>query len=243
MVDYKVNKEQMMAHWWQSSLGQHVLEQEKTVLQSLAQHFYGDYQVQLGVALNLLPKRTVTKQQKVMAVSADIQGNNEALPFKCYRLDTLLLVHVLEFSDDPHQVLREVERVLVADGTVVLCNFNPWSWWGLRCLFSWQDTPPWNGHFFRQSRIKDWLSLLNFEIVATEKLLFRPPIHSKKWFAKLASIERWGKRLWPILSGVSIIVATKRTIPLMPISQKWQTKQLFPTTLANKPVTKEKING
>ena len=243
MVDYKANKEQMMANWWQSSLGQHVLEQEKTVLQSLAQYFHGDYQVQLGVECNLLPNNTVAKQQKIMANSADIEGNNEALPFKCYGLDTLLLVHVLEFSDDPHQVLREVERVLVADGTVILCRFNPWSWWGLRCLFSWQDTPPWSGHFFGQSRIKDWLSLLNFEIVATEKLLFRPPIHSKKWFAKLVAIERWGKRLWPIFSGVSIMVATKRTIPLTPIAHKWQTKRLFPAALANKPVTKEKING
>lgn len=243
MVDYKTNKEQKMANWWQSSLGQHVLEQEKAVLQSLSQYFHGEYQIQLGVKPVLLPSNIAAKQQKVMAVSADIEGDNEALPFKCYGLDTLLLVHILEFADEPHQILREVERTLVADGTVVLCSFNPWSWWGLRCLLSWQESPPWNGLFFRQSRIKDWLSLLNFEIIATEKLLFRPPIHSNKWFSKLSAMERWGKRLWPIFSGVSIIVATKRTIPLTPVSHKWQTTRLFPAALANKPATKEKING
>ncbi len=243
MVDYKTDTEKIMPDWWKSSLGQHVLEQERFVLQSLVQHFHGDYQVQLGAKQAILPTVSGAKSQKVMASSADIAGDNEALPFKCYRLDTLLLVHVLEFSDDPHQVLREVERVLVADGTVILCCFNPWSWWGLRSLLSWQDVPPWNGHFFRKSRVNDWLSLLNFEIIATEKVLFRPPVYSEKWFVKLAPMERWGKRFWPIFSGVSIIVATKRTVPLTPLSHKWQTKRLFPTALANKPVTKEKING
>ncbi|NQY27335.1 MAG: methyltransferase domain-containing protein [Piscirickettsiaceae bacterium] len=242
MTDYKTNKEKRMSNWWKSALGRHVLEQERAVLQSLSTYFDGDYQVQLGVKEKLLPTVAGVKQQKVMAHLSDVDGCNEALPFKCYGLDTLLLIHVLEFSDDPHQVLREVERVLVADGTVILCCFNPWSWWGLRCLFSWQDTPPWNGHFFRRSRIKDWLSLLNFEIVATEKVLFRPPVYSEKWFAKLAPMERWGKRLWSIFSGVSIIVATKRTIPLTPIFHRWQTKRLFPAALANKPVIKEKIN-
>ena len=244
MIDYKTNKKNMMSDWWQSALGQCVLRQEHALLQSLASHFYGYYQLQMGVEQKLLPAVTRFSHQKVMARSADVEGNSEALPFKCHSLDTLLLSHELEFSTDPHQVLREVERVLVADGTLVLVCFNPWSLWGLRRWFSWQDQPPWHGHFFSQTRIKDWLALLNFEVVTIERYLFRPPIQSEKWLGWLAPMERWGQRLWPVFSGASILVAKKRTIPLTPITSYWRAKQLFPTSsFVNKPVTREKIDG
>ncbi|PHS71463.1 MAG: methylase [Methylophaga sp.] len=243
MVDYKAGRERMMSEWWKSPLGQSVLMQEQALLQDFSGYFQGYCQLQIGVDQKILPNVPQTHCQKVMASSADVEGHDEALPFKSHSLDTLLLSHVLEFSADPHQVLREVERVLVADGTLVLCCFNPWSLWGLRRLFSWQDNPPWQGHFFTQARIKDWLALLNFEVVATEKYLFRPPVRSACWFGRLRSMERWGKRLWPILSGATILVTTKRTIPLTPITKRWQARQLFPSgSFVKKPATREKIN-
>ena len=55
-----------------------------------------------------------------------------ALPFPAASLDLVVLPHTLELSADPHQVLREVERVLVPEGRVVLSGFNPASLWGLR---------------------------------------------------------------------------------------------------------------
>lgn len=244
MVDYKTNNPKMMIDWWQSPLGQHVLMQEKALLKSLVSHFYGYYQLQIGIDKRMLPEVSIPSQQKIMAKSADVEGNSEALPFKCHSIDTLLLSHELEFSADPHQVLREVERVLVADGTLILCCFNPWSLWGLRRLFSWQSNPPWHGHFFSQSRIKDWLALLNFEVITIERFLFCPPVRSEKWLGCFAFMERVGMRIWPAFSGARIMVAKKRTIPLTPVTMNWRTGQLFPTgRLVNKPVTREKING
>jgi hypothetical protein len=38
----------------------------------------------------------------------------------------------LELARDPHHALREVERVLVPEGRVVISGFNPASLWGLR---------------------------------------------------------------------------------------------------------------
>jgi len=233
MIDNKIT------HWWNSALGQAVLEQEKTTLQSYSHYFYGYYQLQLGLKSSLFPKTPQAHQQTIMADSADIEACNEALPFKAYSLDLVLLGHVLEFSDDPHQVLREVERILVADGIVILCCFNPWSLWGLKRLFSWQDQAPWQGYFFRQSRIKDWLSLLNFNIINTEQILFRPPIKSKKWFNKFQFMEQWGQRIWRPFSAVKIIIAQKQTMPLTPIHQQaWHSKNLFSGTVIPRPATR-----
>jgi SAM-dependent methyltransferase len=56
------------------------------------------------------------------------------------------MAHALEFHDDPHQILREVERVLIPEGELIITGFNPISIWGLR-----QRLPncpgdfPWNG--------------------------------------------------------------------------------------------------
>ncbi len=63
----------------------------------------------------------------------------EALPFKDRSLDLVLLPHTLERSVDPHQALREVERVLVPEGRVVIAGLNPFSAWSL----SW-----WSAVFF-----------------------------------------------------------------------------------------------
>ncbi|HEC59741.1 hypothetical protein LCGC14_1060800 [marine sediment metagenome] len=244
MIDYRTEMQKKMLSWWQSPLGRSVLNQEKTVLQSLSHHFSGKYQFQLGLEQRLLPDVALSRMQKTMGKSADVEGSNESLPFKSRCIDTLLLVHVIEFSVDPHQVLREVERVLDADGTLILCSFNPWSFWGVRRLFSFKSPPPWHGHFFSQTRIKDWLALLNFEVVTTKHLVFHPPIQSERWLSKVSLIERMGKRLWPIFSGVTILVATKRTIPLTPITMYEHVKHLFPTgRLVSKPLTREKNNG
>lgn len=244
MIDYKTDHRKKMADWWLSPLADSVLDAERSLLQSNAHLFFGYMQLQLGVTHALLPDVSRPAIKKVMAAQADIDGCYESLPIKWHSIDTLLLSHVLEFSPDPHQILREAERVLVADGTLVLCCFNPWSLWGIRRLFSWQDCPPWQGHFFSLARIKDWLALLSFDVVMVERTLFRPPIRSAKWFERCAFLERWGKRLWPVFAGVTIVVASKRTIPLTPITPRWQTKQLFPSGhLVNKPVTREKSDG
>lgn len=244
MTDYKTDRTKNMTDWWQSPLASSVLDAERHIFQSNAHLFFGYMQLQLGVSQPLLPTISRPCIQKVMSAQGDIDGCYESLPIKWHSVDTLLLSHVLEFSSDPHQVLREAERVLVADGTLVLCHFNPWSLWGIRRLFSWQDRPPWQGHFFSLARIKDWLALLNFDVIKLERTMFRPPISSAKWFKRCAFLERWGKRLWPVFSGVTVVVATKRTIPLTPISQRWQTNKLFPTgRLANKPVIRENSDG
>jgi len=219
----------MMAQWWQSPLGQLVLLEEKDLLQCLRPHFYGHFQLQVYGSTVLLPQLTDASNKIVMDPAFSLDGQAESLPFKSHSIDNVLLPHVLEFSTDPHQVLREVDRVLVADGTVVLCCFNPLSMWGLRRLFSYQDTLPWQGHYFSQVRVKDWLRLLNFEVIDVKKIMFRPPVRTDKWLARFSIMERWGKRFWPFFGGITVLVATKRTIPLTPVRLHWRYKQFFPS--------------
>src|SRR4051794_32858083 len=56
----------------------------------------------------------------------------DALPFDAASLDLVILPHALELARDPHLALREVERVLVPEGRVIIVGFNPASLWGTR---------------------------------------------------------------------------------------------------------------
>ncbi len=244
MAETESTKASLLTAWWQGPLGQSVLVQEQQLFQRYLPYFHGYCQLQVGVAENLFPEMPAPKMQTIMARSGDVAGRSIALPFKCYSMDTVLLSHVLEFSTDAHQALRETERILVGDGTLIVTVFNPWSLWGLRRLFSRKKNAPWDGLFYSQSRIKDWLSLLNFDVIETERLMFRPPIANEKWLKRTSKLDSWGQRFWPIFSGVTVIVATKRTIPLTPVEQRWKTKQFFPIgKLVTKPVTRENIDG
>ena len=56
----------------------------------------------------------------------------DELPFASQSIDLVALPHVLEFTDDPHEVLREVARVLMPEGRLIITGFNPLSLWGMR---------------------------------------------------------------------------------------------------------------
>lgn len=230
--------------WWQSPLGELVSALEQEQIAGLSSPILGFFTIQLGGACRFKPLSNRAANQSWLGSAGDIDALPEALPFKAHSIDNLLLLHVLEYADDPHQVLRETTRVLAADGKLILCCFNPVSLWGLRRLFSWQDVAPWHGYFFTKTRLKDWLALLNFEVTEQHKILFRPPFKHPRWLEGSRFLERWGRRLWPWFGAVSVMVATKRTIPLNPLRDRKREHRLFPGPgLINKPITRDNKHG
>ncbi|MAD52883.1 class I SAM-dependent methyltransferase [Idiomarina sp. UBA3162] len=94
-----------------------------------------------------------------------ISAHYTHLPIKNESIDTLVCPFVLDFAADPHQVLRELLRVLADDGTLILAGFNPLSPAVLSGLWRSKSYPfPWQGRYFTHARVKDWLSLLGFRV-------------------------------------------------------------------------------
>ncbi len=95
-----------------------------------------------------------------------IQSKAYHLPLQCDCVDMIILPHLLEFDENRFQTMREIERVLKPEGTVIIINFNPWSM-SVRYQYLWDKrrlANTWRGHFIGQSRVIDWLKLLNFEV-------------------------------------------------------------------------------
>ncbi|MCF6337538.1 MAG: class I SAM-dependent methyltransferase [Gammaproteobacteria bacterium] len=153
----------------------------------------------------------------------EIRGSLEWLPVATDSLDTVVMPHTLEFTHDPHQVLREVDRVLIPEGHVVILAFNPWSLWMIwRVVLCWRGKPPWCGRFISQSRLKDWLQLLGFDIVDARRYFFRPPLSHKGVMRRLRFLDRIGRRWVPFFGAGYVVVARKRVATLTPIKPRWR---------------------
>lgn len=101
--------------------------------------------------------------------SLGIIADVDELPIRSGSIDACLLAHLLDFSNDPHQILREVERVLTPDGWIIISGFNPYSLVGLgRLLPNLRRRLPWSARMFSPERVLDWLHLLGFEVVHLE---------------------------------------------------------------------------
>lgn len=138
----------------------------------------------------------------------------ESLPFANNSLDLVVLPHALELARDPHRTLREVERVLMPEGKVVISCFNPASLWGLyQRLGQWgmnkSSVLP-QGEFIAHWRLKDWLRLLDLEVAGGGFGCYRPFVRNETWWSRLRWMEAAGDRWWPFLGSVYFVVAVKR---------------------------------
>ncbi len=153
-----------------------------------------------------------------------------ALPFPASSLDLVILPHTLEFCADPHGALREVERVLVPEGRVVICGLNPASLWGLRQrrarlyqrLGLGRLFLPDGGDFIGQWRIRDWLRLLGFEVEQASFGCYRPSVQSEQWLERTAWLDYVGARWWPILGAAYFFVAVKRVKGMHLLAPQWK---------------------
>ncbi len=217
-------------HWFAHSvLGQQVLCEEQHLLQSLYPQLFGFHALQIGgVGQGQLLQGMRLGHQCLVSVPElpalpDICGLHseaDALPFAADSVDLVLLPHVLEFSGNSHGILRETERILVAEGHLLLLGFNPLGWWGLWRLFKHRHQPPWNAQFLALMRVKDWLSLLGFEILSQQACCFSPPFqnpHLMRTLGWLGAIER----RWLPLGGVYVLLAKKRRLYMPRVRPHW----------------------
>lgn len=136
----------------------------------------------------------------------------EDLPFESQSLDLLILPHVLEFAHDPHQVLREVERVLMPEGRVIITGFNPLSLWGLKHAIFRRWWPAWPSgcKAIHIKRLKDLLQLLSIEAETGRFACYKFPATSEKSFSRFEFMEKAGDRWWPFCGAIYSICAVKR---------------------------------
>ena len=233
--------------WFETPPGRYLLDWERARFDHAVADIFGYHALQLGLpqldvlAGNRMPHRWLACEQTVQtaefAGSMALATDFAALPFAEASLDLVALPHALEFSADPHATLREVERVLVPDGRVVISCMNPASLWGLRQRrahltrrLGWGELYlPDAGEFIAWRRLRDWLRLLGFEVESSQFGCYRPAVDSDKWLERTAWMDRLGERWWPIFGAAYFLVAVKRVRGMRLISPAWKGRKVVAT--------------
>ncbi|MDE2584377.1 MAG: class I SAM-dependent methyltransferase [Betaproteobacteria bacterium] len=224
-----------LENWLNSPQGRYALNWEQSRVDRLVADIFGFHAIQLGLPQvdflreNRIPLRCCAGDSGPVAVRCDLRQ----LPFANASLDLVILPHVLEFFPDPHQILREVERVLIPEGQVVIVGFNPISLWGAyRRLACEEDTFPWNGRYLSALRLKDWLSLLGFEVDRGNFGCYAPPFAQEKWLRRSRFMEPAGDRWWGFAGGVYLLRAVKRVPGMRLLLPAWRDRMARAKALA-----------
>ncbi|XQW86693.1 class I SAM-dependent methyltransferase [Thalassotalea piscium] len=213
--------------WQELPNGEIVLDQIDQVLAPWWSKFFGYHLLKIGALSGHLDTTLSTIKHQITLAEPKHHGNIAAdiddLPLLEHSIDVCVLSHALEFSIDPHHVIREANRVLIPNGYLVITGFNPFSLVGLNKLIPYRrNSSPWNGRFFSAMRVKDWLHLMGYEILEDKKVLhstlagkFSHGLFARNW-------RQFASHYLPSLGSIYVIVAKKRVLPLTPIKPKWK---------------------
>jgi SAM-dependent methyltransferase len=233
-----------LSGWFTTPPGEYLLAREQAYFDRTVADIFGFCALQIGLPeCDLLAQsRIVSKWTLDYDPPADIIADPHGLPFAENTLDLIVLPHALEFTDDPHQMLREAWRVIRPEGQILISGFNPFSLFGTKRYFGRGATPPWNGNFIALYRLKDWLSLLGFDVIGGRFDCYVPPFAQEKWLRRLSFFEQTGDRWWPITGGVYYLRATKKVLGMRVLTPAWQrrerrTKSLAPAAGARESLT------
>jgi len=221
--------------WLTSPLGRYILEWEQDRFDRLVADIFGFNAVQIGLPQHdLLSANRMPLRLRLDAHgAADVRADYHHLPFAANSVDLVVLPHVLEFVANPHQVLREAERILVPEGQVLIAGFNPFSLWGIKRRFAGRSAPlPWQGQYLSVRRLKDWFPLLSFETQAGCFGRYAPPVSQERWLRRWAFMELAGDRWWPIAGAVYILQGVKRQHGLRLLTPAWHDRKARAKALA-----------
>lgn len=151
---------------------------------------------------------------------------SEFLPFAEQAVDLVCMPHVLEQCGDPQQTLREVFRILVPEGTLVLSGISPLSCLGLRTRLSCFHQSNQFHRLFSARRIRDWLNVLGFEVTLQRHLVHAFPINKSDWLSRQSWLEQLGEHAYGMMGGIYFLVAKKRVLNIRVLKPEWKMSQV-----------------
>src|SRR5579864_6064770 len=98
-----------LAEWFATPLGQYLFQRERSYFDRTLADIFGFHALQIGLPEYpfLSGSRITTRLSVDLEEPAQVLADPHWLPFAENGVDLIVLPHVLEFTDEPHQLLRE----------------------------------------------------------------------------------------------------------------------------------------
>jgi SAM-dependent methyltransferase len=207
--------------WYARESGQYLLDATRAAMQDLLDTSFGYHILQLGVSGG----RPLCLGSPIhhrlycaghLGEGVGLVADPDELPLDSDSVDAIIVHHCLEFAANPHQVLREIQRVLTPQGQLLVVGFNPYSLLGCKTrLRGVVRDPLWSRHHpVSEHRLTDWLHLLGCEVLDTLRLYSLPPVGSGRLRRWLARGDAWMARHNLPIGGLYILHATKQVAGL-----------------------------
>jgi SAM-dependent methyltransferase len=241
-----MNAASQLNDWYQTPLGRSLLAAEKIGLDNTLQMLFGYYLLQLGgpneesfLQASRIHTKILLGPEIPLTTSQNwIQANYRELPFLPDSLDTVIIFHLLEFANNPKEILNEVAHALLPNGSALIFCFNPFSLWGLARRFKNRKLPPWNGKFIRPSHLRHWLKEVGLHAGDYSTSYFRPPLESEQISKKLLFLEPVSQMFLPYFGGSYMFVAKKTVATMTPVKQELYRHEIADEKSLVKPVVR-----
>jgi SAM-dependent methyltransferase len=236
--------------WFETLYGDYIVNAEAELLKLWLKQLFGYRMVLLGARLPVWDACTreghirqriwINRTHAQDQMRCDILSSMSALPVHSDCVDLVILFHALDSAEDPRRLIREVERILIPEGRVIILGFNPYSLLGVwRMLGRRHSSKEMGAHLKVGCRqLNEWLSLLGMEIEEKNYFSFRPPVQKQATLEKMAFMEAAGQKLWPSSGGVYAIQAVKKVATLTPFRPSFQWYRRFSTNGVAAPTTR-----
>lgn len=205
--------------WLESGIGPALVQEESLQVAVAFENIFGDQLLQIGGwgDSGLFRRFARTRRYAVVAAEGgpgiDLVSELDNLAIADGSIDAVFLPHTLETTGNPHAVLREVDRILRPDGRVVAAGFNPWGWWGMRHYLSRGRFPAGVRRMVSESRLRDWLQLLEFSTDPARFHFVAPPLYNGRG----RSATPAATRRWHPLAACYLFTARREVLTVTPI--------------------------
>lgn len=163
---------------------------------------------------------------------------DEELPLPDASIDRVLMVHSLEYAENPRETLKEIWRILAPGGRLVIVVPNRRGVWARL-----EHTPFGSGRPYSRRQLTALLRETNFTPSASAEALFFPPSKIRTVLKLRRTFERIGRMIWPAFSGVIIVEAQKRLYQGLPVAAR-ASRRVFAPVLAPQgvPTTRSRLD-
>src|SRR5579871_5116306 len=98
-----------LEEWFATPQGAYILAWELARIDQVVADIFGYFAVQVGLpGIDFMrASRVTTRTTASLGAGARVVADAHELPFETESLDLVVLPHLLEFSEEPHQILRE----------------------------------------------------------------------------------------------------------------------------------------
>ena len=152
------------------------------------------------------------------------------LPFPDVHFHRFMVVHALEFEDDPGFLLDEFWRILNGSGRLLIIVPNKRGIWSKS-----ERTPFGHGKPYTGGQLRRLLKRHGFLTRKISRALFIPPIGNDRTLRFASAIEQVGSYLWPAMCGVFLVEAEKILYAPSDLKRSFG-KRVSPTRTIARPV-------